>query len=229
MSHVIAETGQTMTSQEMAELCGARHNDVVATIARLYEQGVLRDRRKTPREHIPEGGGRPTKVYDLSYRDCMVVVSGYKPEVRARIIDRWMELEKAAAPQLPQSFAQALRLAAEQQELIEQQAAQLAIAVPKAEFVDRYVEASSGSKGFREVCKLLKAKEPAFRLFLEDAKIMYRLGGAWTAYQNHIDAGRFEVKTGTANDHAFTQAKFTAKGVEWVAGEWAKYQIKDAT
>lgn len=164
-------------------------------------------------------------VYDLSYRDTMVVVSGYKPEVRARIIDRWMELERAAAPKLPQTFAQALRLAAEQQEVIELQAQQIAEAAPKVEFVGRYVE-SHGTKGFREVCKLLQVKEPLFRQFLEDRKIMYKLGGAWTAYQNHIDAGRFEVKTGTANEHAFTQAKFTPKGVEWIAGEWAKHQIQ---
>lgn len=230
--HVIDATGHTMSSQEIADLCEARHNDVVASIRRLYEQGILRDRRKTPRKEFPEGGGRPKEVYDLSYRDCMVVVSGYKPEVRARIIDRWMELERQNQQQmqlqLPQTFAQALRLAAEQAELIEQQAKKLAEAAPKLEFVDRYVESSSGSKGFREVCKLLKAKEPAFRQFLEDYKVMYRLGGAWTAYQNHIDAGRFEVKTGTANEHAFTQVKFTAKGVEWIAGEWAKHKIKGA-
>lgn len=228
--HVIASTGQTMSSQEIAELCEARHNVVVSTIERLYEQGVLQERRKTPREFQPEGGGRPTKVYDLTYRDCMVVISGYKPEVRARIIDRWMDLEQSGKQQqlhLPQTFAQALRLAAEQAELIEQQALKLAEAAPRLEFVSRYVESSSGSKGFREVCKLLQAKEPEFRLFLEEQKIMYRLGGAWTAYQNHIDAGRFEVKTGTANEHAFTQIKFTPKGVEWIAGEWAKNKIRE--
>lgn len=225
--HVLAETGQTMTSKEIADLCESRHSDVVETIGRLYDQGILRERRINPREVKTEGRGRPSTVYDLSYRDTMVIISGYKPEVRARIIDRWMELEKSTAPALPQTFAQALRLAAEQQDLIEQQAKKLAEAMPALEFVGRYVE-STGSKGFREVCKLVRVKEPEFRHFLEDSKIMYRLGGAWTAYQNHIDAGRFEVKTGTANEHAFTQAKFTPKGVEWIAGEWAKYRVREA-
>lgn len=228
--HILTESGQTMSSQEIAELCESRHGEVVETIKRLYVQGILRDRRIIPREVKPEGRGRPAQVYDLTYRDCMVVISGYRPEVRARIIDRWMELEQDKQQhtqlQLPQTFAQALRLAAEQAELIEQQAIKLAEAAPKLEFVERYVESSSGCKGFREVCKLLKAKEPDFRLFLEEHKVMYRLGGAWTAYQSHIDAGRFEVKTGTANEHAYTQAKFTPKGVEWIAGEWAKHKIK---
>lgn len=102
----------------------------------------------------------------------------------------------------------------------------LAIAAPKAEFVDKYVE-STGLKGFRQTAKLLRANEARFREFLLDKKIMYRMGGEWQAYQNHIDAGRFAVKTGTSDSgHAFNQAKFTPKGVTWVAGLWAQYNLE---
>lgn len=104
----------------------------------------------------------------------------------------------------------------------------LALAAPKVEFVDRYVTADTGAKGFRQVCKLLKANEARFREFLAEEKIMYRLQGDLVAYQNHIDAGRFECKTGEANGHAFSRCLFSPKGVEWVAGEWAKRQIRDA-
>lgn len=157
-----------------------------------------------------------------------MVVAQLSPEFTARLVDRWQELEQGAAVKVPQSFAEALQLAADQAKCIEQQAKQIEAVQPALQFVGRYVESSSGAKGFREVCKVLKAKEPEFRDFLQDSKIMYRLGGAWTAYQNHIDAGRFEVKTGTANDHAYSQAKFTPKGIEWVAGEWAKHQLRSA-
>ena len=106
-------------------------------------------------------------------------------------------------------------------------AAQLAIAAPKAEFVDKYVEAT-GLKGFRQVAKLLKANEARFREFLIDKKIMYRLGGEWHAYQNHIDAGRFDVKTGSSDSgHAFNQTKFTSKGVNWIAGLWAQHNLQE--
>lgn len=103
----------------------------------------------------------------------------------------------------------------------------LALAAPKVEFVDRYVTADTGAKGFRQVCKLLKANEARFREFLAEEKIMYRLQGDLVAYQNHIDAGRFECKTGEANGHAFSRCLFTPKGVEWIAGEWAKRQVRD--
>jgi len=103
----------------------------------------------------------------------------------------------------------------------------LTAAAPKVDFVDRYATAN-GSKGFREVCKLLGANEAHFRLFLVEEKIAYRLGGVLTPHQNHIDAGRFEVKTGisTANEHAFNQMRFTPKGITWAAGEWAKYRLR---
>ncbi len=67
------------------------------------------------------------------------------------------------------------------------------------------------------------AKEKFVREFLCDNKIMYRLGAEWAPYANHIDAGRFEVKTGASDTgHAFNQAKFTPKGVAYVAGLWNK-------
>jgi phage antirepressor YoqD-like protein len=226
--HTIGAAEATMSSREIADICEARHNDVIATIERLINEGVLRLGRNTARQHLPEGGGRPTMVYDLTKRDCLIVVSGYSAALRARIIDRWLELESAApGPALPKSFAEALRLAADQQETIEAQAAQIAAAAPAVEFVERYADAT-GTKGFREVAKLLRANEIQFREFLIEEKIMYRLSGALTPYGQHIDAGRFCVKTGTAqgNGHAYNIARFTPKGVTWIAGEWAKWQLK---
>ena len=123
------------------------------------------------------------------------------------------------------------QLTAQQLALIQENkrtAAELALAAPKVEFVDRYVTATSGEKGFREVCKLLGAKEHEFSEFLARAKIMYRLGGKMTPHAEHLAAGRFKVKTGTAprNEHAYAQAKFTAKGVAWIAGLWGQHQAQ---
>lgn len=229
MNHLALVTNsviQTMTSREIAELTGKRHPDVkrdienmlrdlqedVSSFARIYQDSMNRDQTE----------------YALDRELTETLLTGYSAPLRRAVIARWKELENGAQQvfAVPQTFADALRLAADQQETIQQQAAQLAAAAPKVAFVDEYVESSSGSKGFRQVAKLLKANEAEFRAFLQDQKIMYKLGGEWAPYQQHSDAGRFEVKTGTANEHAYTQAKFTAKGVEWVAGEWAKHQVR---
>ncbi|GKX40441.1 hypothetical protein SOASR014_41800 [Pectobacterium carotovorum subsp. carotovorum] len=138
------------------------------------------------------------------------------------------KLKVMHGPQIPQTLPEALRLAADLAEQKAQLETKLAIAAPKAEFVDSYVEAS-GSMGFRETAKLLKVKETDFRLFLIDHNIMYRLAGKLTPYAPHISAGRFTVKTGEAdNGHAFTQVKFTPKGIQWIAGLLAVANIDNA-
>lgn len=100
----------TMSSREIADLVEARHNDVVATIERLFKKGLLRSSRKTRREAT---GGRPIDVYDLIERDTHLVVAGYSDEHRARVVDRWQELEAGLAVSVPQSLPEALRLAAD--------------------------------------------------------------------------------------------------------------------
>lgn len=92
MSEIIRMAPLTMSSREIAELVEARHNDVVATIERLFSKGLLRSSRKTRKEAT---GGRPVEVYDLIARDTHLVVAGYSDEHRARVIDRWIELETA--------------------------------------------------------------------------------------------------------------------------------------
>lgn len=175
---------------------------------------------------LPDAYGRPRTGYSFPKREACLMAMSYSYELQAKVFDRMTELEAGSAPvfKVPTTLSGALRLAAEQAELIEQQQAQIEAAAPAVAFIDRYVQAD-GLRGFREVCKLLKANEARFRDFVLDRKIMYRLGGALTAHQQHIDAGRFEVRTGEANQHAYTTTKFTAKGVSWIAGEWAKHQL----
>lgn len=219
----------TMSSREIAELVESRHDSVKRTIERLAESGaIVRPPLVDEQTHDELGRPRSVSVYAVGKRDSYVIVAQLSPMFTARLVDRWQALETAvAAPALPKTFAEALRLAADQQETIEAQAIQLAAAAPAVEFVERYAD-STGTKGFRQVAKLLQANENVFREFLIDEKIMYRLAGELTPHAQHIDAGRFCVKAGTAqiNGHAYNAARFTPKGVTWVAGEWAKWQLK---
>lgn len=85
----------TMSTFEVAGLTGKRHAD------------VLRDARKMLKElAIPErkfafsykgDNGRDQPLLKLPKRETLILVSGYSTEMRARIIDRWMELEAIVA------------------------------------------------------------------------------------------------------------------------------------
>jgi phage antirepressor YoqD-like protein len=229
MNHAIV-TGKseqiTMSSREIADLVESRHDDVKRSIERLANRGVI---QLPPMAEVRNHLGQTVSVYSVGKRDSYVIVAQLSPEFTARLVDRWQELEQQVAQpsfQIPASLSEALRLAADQAEQIEQQQALIEQQKPAVQFVDKYVE-TTGLKGFRQVAKLLKANERELRDFLISHKIMYRIGGEWTAYQNHIDAGRFQSKTGTNenNGHAYTRAMFTPKGVNWLAGLWAQYQI----
>ncbi|CQR14330.1 phage antirepressor KilAC domain-containing protein [Yersinia enterocolitica] len=214
----------TMSSREIASLTGSNHSDVRRSIERLSEANLLsQPLADTP--YINEQNRQTYYEYHLNKRDSLVVVVRLSPEFTAVVVDRWQELEHKS--QVPQSLPEALRLAADLAEEKQQLENQLSIAAPKVEFVDRYVKAN-GSMTFRQVAKLLNAREAEFRQFLLDNHIMYRLNGMLSPHQQHSELGRFEVKTGTntLNNHAFAQSRFTPKGVKWVGGLWAEYLAK---
>lgn len=228
-THHAAAIGQPimMSSREIAELVSSKHGDVKRSAERLSAGGLL----TAPLAQFDfSHNGNIYQEYRFNKRDSLVIVARLSPEFTAAVVDRWQELEQGAQPKVPQSFSEALRLAAELEDQKQRLHEELALAAPKAEFVDRYVTAT-GSMSFRQVAKLLNAKEPEFRLFLLDNHIMYRLSNVLTPYHQHIEAGRFEVKTGTTNasNYAFSQARFTPKGVKWIGGLWAEHIAKGHT
>ena len=220
MNQLIAMTNEmTMSTKEISDLTGKRHDNVMA------------DARKMLGEiGSPEISGgyldkqdRTQPCLMLSKDETMCLVAGYSTELRFRIVKRWRELEEAQKP-VELSRIEILQMALESERARVEAEDKLAIAAPKAEFVDRYVDAT-GTYGFRQVAKMLSVKENWFSDFMIEKGIMYRLSGRLTAHSGHIDAGRFVPRAGVAkNDHAFTECRFTAKGVEWVAGEIAKHK-----
>ena len=211
---------KTMSSRVIADLTEKRHDHVKRDVENMLGQLGL---------DIPKFGGiyfdaqnRQQTEYLLDEELTMTLVTGYNIVLRNRVIKRWKELENR---ELSKMEILQMALESEQQKLVLQQ--QLEIQAPKVAFVDKYV-AGNGNKTFRQVAKLLQIKEYKFREFLESNRIMYKLNGEWTAYQNHVDAKRFHVKTGVSEfGHAFNHALFTPKGIEWIAAELAKSNVRE--
>lgn len=214
---------QSMDTLDISELVQSRHDKVKQSVERLAERGVI----TLPPMGEKATAGRPTTFYVFSGEqgklDSITVVAQLCPEFTAAIVKRWYELE-GKNRELSRMEILQMALESEQQKLVLQQ--QLEIQAPKVAFVDKYV-AGNGNKTFRQVTKLLGANERKFRDFLKKEKIMYKLNGEWLAYQNHIDAKRFHNNTGISeSNHTFTRSLFTPKGVEWTAGEWAKFNLR---
>lgn len=207
----------TMSTREIADLLGKQHSHIKISAERLAEKGVIGTLAAREFNH----NGNVYTEYHLNKRDSLILVAQNCPEFTAVIVDRWQELENQQAPALPKTFAEALRLAAAQAEQIEQQQLLLEQQQPAVEFVDRYVEARS-AKSLREVAKILGVKERQFIAELADAGVIFKQGSNWLPAAEHQHAGRFTVKTGEANGHAYHQTRFTPEGIAWVAKRYTK-------
>lgn len=209
-----------MSSREIATLTGITHGEVKRIIngletAQRFIQPVT--------VSLYEREGETYQEFFLNKRDSLLAVARLSPGFTAETLDRWQEREKRDnLPDFtnPATAARAWAEQYEQRQIAEQR---LALSVPKAEFFDRYVQVED-SLGFRQLCKMLRAKEPEFRQFLLERNIMYRVNGVLTPHHHHAQAGYFTLRSGVGeNQHTFSQARFTAKGVKWIASLWAGY------
>lgn len=93
-------TGLTMSSREIADILGSRHDSVKRAMERLREKGLIRFTPSVETSH--EGAGaREVEVYLVGKRDSYVVVAQLSPEFTARVVDRWQELEASQTIAMP--------------------------------------------------------------------------------------------------------------------------------
>ena len=108
----------TMGSREIAGLTGKEHKNVLDDIRKMLGEAAA-DFSATARVHGPNNSIRTVEVFYLPKDLTITLVSGYNVQMRYAITKRWMELEAQQAQKLPTTFAEALRLAAEQAEQYE--------------------------------------------------------------------------------------------------------------
>ncbi|WP_375651169.1 Rha family transcriptional regulator [Bartonella sp. OT172YNZD] len=92
-------TVQTMSSREIAELCGKRHGYVMRDIRKLFSE--LKIDLSNFAGLYKDSTGRTLPCYHLPKRESLIVILGYNTVLRAKIIDYWKKLEEQAAnPQI---------------------------------------------------------------------------------------------------------------------------------
>lgn len=211
---------QTMSSREIAELTGREHDNVRRDIKNMATALSLTFEEKVE----PSSGGRPSKVYHLSKRESLILVSGYSVELRAAIIDRWEELERAARqPALDLNNPADLRLllANYANDNLELQG-QIADLTPKAEALDR-IATAEGSLTFTDAAKTLQVQPKVLFSYLRAHRWIYsRPGSDNIAYQDKLASGLLEHKTTTVHrsdgsEKITTQARVTPKGLTRLA------------
>lgn len=223
MNELINSNAIKMTSIEIAELVGSRHDKVKQSIERLAVRGVIRNPPMVVFEKINNLGllrGVEAYVFEgeQGKRDSIIVVAQLSPEFTARLVDRWRELEDAAV-NIPKTLPEALRLAADLAEQKMQLENQLAIAAPKVEFADRVGEASGILIG--NYAKVVGIGPNKLFAWMREHKILIASGSRRNVpMQEYMDRGYFTVKETAVNTNHGIQISFTTKitgrGQQWL-------------
>lgn len=150
------ETEKTMSSKEISELTAKRHDNVLVDCRNLNSSYVnlsMPEISVVEKDH-PTVKGRKIKEMHLTKMQCFDLMTGYNTELRIKVNRRWEELENKQQHQLPQTFSQALALAAKQAEKIELQEATIEEQKPAVLFAQS-VTASKQSILIGELAKIL--------------------------------------------------------------------------
>lgn len=222
--------GQTMSSREIADLCDKRHDNVMRDIRDMLiqlhgEGGLLKFEGS-----YTNAQNKQQLCFNLPKRETLILVSGYKLEIRARIIDRWQQLEEQARQPVdpmialndPATMRGLLLSYSEKVMVLEAVKAEL---TPKAEALDR-IATADGSFNITEAAKALQMRPKNLFVWLQAHRWIYRRAGGsgWLGYQDKVQAGYLEHKIGTllladGTEKVTEQVRVTAKGMTRLATE----------
>ncbi|CAN5297659.1 hypothetical protein BH10PSE16_BH10PSE16_01090 [soil metagenome] len=174
---------------------------------------------------VGNGAVRKSPGYRFPKREACLMAMSYSYDLQAKVFDKMtaLETQQAAAPAIPTTLSAALRLAANQADQIEAQQAQLAIATPKAQALDRIADAD-GSMCITNAAKHLQMQPKRLFSWLAANDWIYRRPGNanWIAYQPRLKSGLLDHKVarvdrGDGTEKVVEQVLVTAKGLAKLA------------
>lgn len=193
-----------MTSLQIAEVTGKRHDAILRDIRNLLKQGVAV--HNFVETSYTDKSNRQSPCFNLTPKGCLILASGYDAVLRERIINRleYLENEKKVI-KTPQTYLEALealvasekekeqlRIEAEQQQKqIEQKDAKITKLQPKADFADAAFKAE-GKVDIGQAAKILGLPFGRNTLFkkLKEKGVLFKRN---EPKQKYVDAGYFEL------------------------------------
>ena len=204
---LIASDQKGMTSLEIAEVTGKQHAHVMRDIRNLLSQGVAESNFGLGSYTDANNQERP--LFNLTPKGCLILASGYDAVLREKIIDR-LEVLESGKPKVPQSFAEALMLAARQQmqieeqqkqieqkeETIELQQKELTQSAPKVSYYDSHLQ-SVNTQTSTQAAKQIGMDAEKLHKKLKEIGIIYRQSGQWILHAPYSTWGMHSTRTQT--------------------------------
>lgn len=237
MESNLSKVGETinaseyMTSREIAEVTCKEHKNVLAAIRLMEESWIKVTGLNFKLSEYTDSTGRKLPMYKLNKTECLYIATKFNDEARAKLVIRWEELERANRMgnfNVPKSFREALLLAAEQQEVIENQQKQIEEKNAKIEadkpkvLFSEAVSASNKSILVREFAKLITQNgyqigEKQLYERLRKAGYLCSSGESYNQpTQTYMNMGLFHLKKTSVicdgESKVYTVTKVTPKG-----------------
>ncbi|MNZ09639.1 phage antirepressor KilAC domain-containing protein [Aeromonas sp. R4-3] len=204
-----------MSSVEIAELTGKRHDHVLVDIRKMLVEIQSPEKAGDYKDRM----GRIQPCLMLDKEETLCLVAGYNTDLRMRIIRRWQQLEQRS-PKVPQTMPEALRLAAELAEqniALEQKVAEDA---PKVVFADLVAGEDKGILLGTFAKTVGIGPNRIFALLREMGILMTGKIQKNLPYQEYQDRGYFTVVQSTVLVKGKTWLRFTprltGKGQQWL-------------
>lgn len=231
---------QTMSSREIAELTGKRHDHVLRDIDTLNANYEKLSFPKVGEGYytLPSTGSQQHRCYELTKMQTIDLMTGYNIELRIKINRRWEELESNqkvidfsnpnTVLQLAQNWAdeQAKRIEAETK--LKEQAPQVAFAMAMI--------GSTSTCLIGQLAKIITQNgyeigEKRLFAYLRDKGYLGKSGENYNIpSQRYIEQGLFEIKKGSRTGNGgiliTTQTpKVTGKGQQYFINHFLNNQI----
>jgi anti-repressor protein len=185
----------SMSTKEIAELTGKRHDNVMRDArAMLIELHGENDLLKFEGVYLG-GNGEQRPCFNLPKRETLILVSGYNLVMRARIIDRWQELEAAQPdPMAMLNDPAAMRgILLSYTEKVIALEAKVESDAPKVAFAEQ-VAAAPDAISLAQAAKITGTGRNRLCQMLRESRWLTRTN---EPYQDKIEAGLLDVKIGS--------------------------------
>ena len=204
----LLKSNQSISSLEISELVGKRHDNVKRLIYNLMEKGIISEPQVEDGDK--SANGVVTKLYvftgEQGKLDSITVVAQLYPEFTSALVKRWYELEQKEQFYIPQTYGDALQLCADQ-------AKQLELQAPKVNFYDTLADRKTLMTA-SQIAQKIKMSAVIMNRHLNEVDVYNgtvkrsKLFKQW-----FIDQGLGEMKQ---TELGYSQALFTPKGEQWI-------------
>lgn len=231
---IIAKTDDGMlrvSSEQIAEGAGVEHRAVLQLAS--THAGSLERFGQVAFEMRPGYNNAQIRVALLNEQQATLLMTFMRNTeqviaFKVALVDAFYRMAQSLSPEVPRSFADALRLAAAQAEALEQKNQVIALLEPKAASWDSIVS-SEGSWSYNDAAKVLHESgqieigEKRLVAWMVQEGFLYRDNKKRPhVYQTFVDRGWFVVKARTYKDYitgeemvsSAPQVRITGKGLD---------------